>query len=160
MENGQILDHHLSSSSSWNSQTHGPQRARLNQRADPELGLAGGWRADTGSSATGETWIQVDFAQWTNLTGVITQGREDKSEWVTQFKVSYFQNDWLFVSTPGDGQPQEFFGNYDTYHPVTNLFLHQVVAKSVRVHPITWYRRPSMRFELLGCTDGDLILNG
>ncbi|XP_022106177.1 uncharacterized protein LOC110987618 [Acanthaster planci] len=99
LENGEISNHQISSSGSWDSRTHGPQRARLNQRGDPELGLAGGWLAHT-DNVHAEVWLEVDFTRWTHVTGVITQGRQDKSQWVIVFKVSFLQNrSWLFVKT-------------------------------------------------------------
>ena len=34
-------------------------------------------------------WIQVDLLQETQVAGVLTQGRHDKQQWVTAFKVMY-----------------------------------------------------------------------
>ena len=35
-------------------------------------------------------WIQVDLRSPKYVTGVITQGRADLDEWITSYKIAYF----------------------------------------------------------------------
>ena len=49
-------------------------------------GKVGAW--STKSKQQGQ-WIQVDLGDITKVTKIGTQGRQDKYQWVTEYKVSY-----------------------------------------------------------------------
>ena len=83
MENDQIPDSGLKSSSDYN-QYFGAQRSRLNEQR--EGSYYGGWaskHADVGQ------WLQIDMGKTTKITRIATQGRSDANWWVTKYKLSY-----------------------------------------------------------------------
>ncbi|KAJ8026607.1 Venom prothrombin activator oscutarin-C non-catalytic subunit [Holothuria leucospilota] len=51
----------------------------------------------------------------------------------------------LFVELEGNVEPR--CGKLVTLNPV-------IYADSLRLVPLTWYRSPGLRFEILGCKDG------
>ncbi|GFN76303.1 lactadherin [Plakobranchus ocellatus] len=56
-----------------------------------------GWCAKYKSASE---WLQVDLGVAARVTGVMTQGRGDGSEWVSRFKVSYSMDayHWSYVT--------------------------------------------------------------
>ena len=42
-------------------------------------------------------WFQVDFGNWTQVTGISTQGRLGYAEWVKTYRVSYSYNGLLYA---------------------------------------------------------------
>ena len=85
MEGGAIKDYQISVSSVHQVLSHGPNNARLNKTRDSS-GI-GAWCT---LSATGANdWIQVNFKNYTSVSGVVTQGRSDSPQWVTRFRMNY-----------------------------------------------------------------------
>ena len=93
MEDGSILDNQITASSEWD-QYHGPSNARLNRPVTPPT--TGAWSAKTNDL---NQWIQVDLGGFKQVLGVVTQGRNGHSQWVTRFNVQYSQNGqiWNYI---------------------------------------------------------------
>ena len=86
MEDGRIPDSSITASSEWDHY-HGPRYARLNhQQANP---IKGAWSAKYMNL---NQWIQADLGGWKLVSGVVTQGRNAHSQWVTKFTVQYSDN--------------------------------------------------------------------
>ena len=84
MEKGQIPDGNITASSE-RFYTHHAFQGRLNFKKD--RGKRGAWTAREGND---EQWLEVDLgSQFTRVTGVATQGREDSDKWVTKYKLQY-----------------------------------------------------------------------
>ena len=85
MENGEILDKKITSSSQVDM-IHAAIQGRLHFQATP--GKAGSWSAGSEDSIP---WLQVDLdIQNTRVTGVATQGRNGPfAQWVTEYKLQY-----------------------------------------------------------------------
>ena len=84
MENGKISNGDITASSEVINEHHAYQ-GRLNFKKDK--GKKGAW---TARERNGEQWLQVDLgSQFTRITGVATQGREDSAKWVTKYKLQY-----------------------------------------------------------------------
>lgn len=71
------------------------ERWRLNAIAKPGVtsgeGWAGAWCGET-KDKDGD-YVGVKFASATEVSGVITQGREDYPQWVSKFKIGYTETD-------------------------------------------------------------------
>ncbi|XP_038060996.1 uncharacterized protein LOC119731795 [Patiria miniata] len=143
MEDGRIPDESITASSFWDNRAdHAPPRARLNTK-----GYAGAWVEDSGDLSP---WIQVDFNGIVTITGLITQGREDNDQWVTEYQVTY-SNDaqsWHHVT---DATPIKFPGNSDRNTLVAARFPFALRTRILRIHPTAWVLHRSMRFEVIGC---------
>ncbi|XP_038060479.1 lactadherin-like [Patiria miniata] len=141
MEDGRIPDERITASSFWaNRADHAPTRARLNTQ-----GYAAAWCNDD-STDNISPWIQVDFNGTVTITGLITQGRGDNDQRVTEYQVTY-SNDrqsWDHVSD-ADGTPMKFPGNNDMNTLVTTRFPFALRTRFLRIHPIAWNEHCSMR---------------
>ena len=89
MESGQILDSQISASSEYDS-WHSAQNGRLNFE-DPDKPDAWAPKSSSGS------WLQVDFKIQAIITEVLTQGRKDDPQWVTEYTLSYTNNSNEFI---------------------------------------------------------------
>ncbi len=84
MENGTISDAQITGSSQWDA-NHAAIQGRLNFKAIP-------WSAGCWSAGSNDLhpWLQVDMgSQYTKVTRVATQGRNDYDQWVTKYKLQY-----------------------------------------------------------------------
>ncbi|XP_038060383.1 lactadherin-like isoform X1 [Patiria miniata] len=149
MEDGRIPDASITASSMWNNQAnHGPTRARLNH----ETASAAAWCIAVPNET--DPWIQVDFSCSVIITGVITQGRGDRSydQWVTEFKVAYSDDgqEWTDVTNDGSCTPTKFPGNSDKNTQVTTTFPKAFKARFLRILPTQYELACCMRFEVLG----------
>ena len=90
IEDGRITDSQITASSMWNSNLR-PSYGRLNRPT-------GSWGSQTTDS---NQWIQVDFRTITQVSGVMTQGRNEDPQWVKEFKVQYSLDgvNWQYVKT-------------------------------------------------------------
>ena len=84
MENGAILDRQITASSQWGDD-HAPFQGRLHFQATANK--VGSWSA---ASNDPSQWLQVDLgSQYTKVTRVATQGRDDAPQWVTKYKLQF-----------------------------------------------------------------------
>lgn len=52
---------------------------------------------------------------------------------------------------------QVFSGNQDAYEVKTNTLFPPVIGRFIRLHPIDWYNKATVRMELYGCElDGEM----
>ena len=100
MENGEILDKKITSSSQVDM-IHAAIQGRLHFQATP--GKAGSWSAGSEDSIP---WFQVDLdIQNTRVTGVATQGRNGPfAQWVTEYKLQYSNDEVSFKYYRETGQ--------------------------------------------------------
>jgi len=84
MENGAILDGQITASSQWDD-NYAPFQGRLHFQATANK--VGSWSA---ASNDPSQWLQVDLgSQYTKVTRVATQGRDDAPQWVTKYKLQF-----------------------------------------------------------------------
>ena len=70
-----------------------------------------------------------------SISGVVVQGRQERDQWVTSFKVGVSADlkDWNFVE---DGRI--FEGNNDNATKVVHVFDRPVEARYIRLFPESW----------------------
>ena len=84
IENGAILDRQITASSQWGDD-HASFQGRLHFQATANK--VGSWSA---ASNDPSQWLQVDLgSQYTKVTRVATQGRDDAPQWVTKYKLQF-----------------------------------------------------------------------
>ena len=83
IEDGRIQESAMTASSIANN-SHATDRARLNLVA--ASGKAGAWCAKVNNV---NQWLQIDLGTLTTVTKVATQGRQDNSNWITSYSLSY-----------------------------------------------------------------------
>ena len=84
VESGAISDGQINASSQYDG-NHAASQGRLYFKAVP--GRYGSWSAKDNDVSQ---WLQVDLGNpHTNVTAVATQGRNERPQWVTKYKVQY-----------------------------------------------------------------------
>ena len=83
MKNGRIPSRAITASSKWD-RYHGPDRARL--QISRRGRYIGSWSAKHNNF---QQWLKVDFTSPVKVLAVATQGRQDASQWVTRYYLSY-----------------------------------------------------------------------
>ncbi|XP_063951687.1 retinoschisin-like [Lytechinus pictus] len=98
-------------------------------------------------------WIQVDLLTTYLVVGVATQGRDDKSQWVTSFEISCSLDGVSFDTVPDLDTTcniKVFTGNSDRRTVVNNTLPAPQGCRYVRILPQTWHRHISLRMEIYG----------
>ncbi|XP_069674564.1 lactadherin-like isoform X2 [Periplaneta americana] len=151
---GSVHDWQLSASSSFPADKDPECHVRYARLHQPR------GRAWCAKHKSPNEWILVDLGVAAQITGVMTQGRGDRDEWVTDFTLSYSQDAfrWEFVNDPY-GNRKVFVGNSDA-HSLRHSYLDQpVTARFVRLHILHWYRHPSLRLEIIGCQECNQLIS-
>ena len=89
MQTGLILDSSITASSSLSS-SKGPEAGRLHRIGDTD---AKAWKAKFEDAYQ---WLQVDFGNWTRVTGVAVQSREYLKQWVASYSLTTSSTGELF----------------------------------------------------------------
>ena len=108
MEKGQIPDGNITASSE-RFYTHHAFQGRLNFKVDEAKVKRGAW---TACKTDGYQWLQVDLgSQFTRVTGVATQGREDRDRWVTKYKLQYSNetNQFQYYKEKGQNMVRQYY---------------------------------------------------
>ncbi|CAH2220387.1 coagulation factor V [Pelobates cultripes] len=146
MESRAIQDHQITAQhyiDYWE-----PKLARLNNG-----GAYNAWSANM--NRTSLPWIQIDFQKQLLITGIMTQGA---SKYFTQyytreFVVMYSKDRKKWIGFKGNSTAkQKFFeGNTDSSSIKENSFDPPIAARFIRIYPIKFNNRPTLRLEFLGC---------
>ncbi|XP_021087304.1 lactadherin isoform X2 [Mesocricetus auratus] len=150
LKNNSIPDNQMTASSSyktWNLRAFGwyPHYARLDMQ-----GKINAW---TAQSNTNREWLQVDLGTQRQVTGIITQGARDfgQIQYVASYKVAHSNDGVHWTMYEEQGTDKVFRGNSDNNSHKKNVFEAPFMARYVRVLPVSWHRRITLRLELLGC---------
>nr|CAI9696571.1 unnamed protein product [Rangifer tarandus platyrhynchus] len=124
-----------------------PYYARLDNQ-----GKFNAWTAQTNSASE---WLQIDLGSQKRVTGIITQGARDFGhiQYVAAYKVAYGDDGvtWTEYKDPGARESKIFPGNMDNNSHKKNMFEMPFQARFVRIQPVAWHNRITLRVELLGC---------
>ena len=149
LQNGRLRNTQMTASSQWNKY-HAPFLGRLHR---PRHGkYVGAWCARSNNRYQ---YLQVDFKRPVKIIKVSTQGRQDVSQWVTQYYIKHSVNAINFVEYKERNSRKYLTGNRDRNTVVINPFNPAIRARYIRVCPWGWYRHISMRVELYGCFTGE-----
>ncbi|XP_053385192.1 uncharacterized protein LOC123535922 isoform X1 [Mercenaria mercenaria] len=153
---GIVLDNMMSASSSLDSLLTGPGRARVNDTANAFSGLSGGWVAGTADT---NQYIEVDMSLPYKFTKVHIQGREDADEWVTSFKILYYNDSTAAWDEYTHTNGQNVFVGVADRNTITQLDLDPaVLSTKIRINPQTWAGgNISLRLELSGCEQAEQL---
>ncbi|MEJ1274413.1 hypothetical protein NN561_005297 [Cricetulus griseus] len=151
MESHRIEDNQIRASSMLRHGL-GAQRGRLNMQAgaNEDDYYDGAWCAEDDSQTQ---WIEVDTRRTTRFTGIITQGRDSSihDDFVTTFFVGFSNDSQTWVMYTNGYEEMTFHGNVDKDTPVLSELPDPVVARFIRIYPLTWNGSLCMRLEVLGC---------
>lgn len=150
LKNNTIPDSQITASSSykmWNLRAFGwyPHLGRLDNQ-----GKINAWTAQSNSA---KEWLQVDLGTQKQVTGIITQGARDFGhiQYVASYKVAHSDDGVQWTVYEEQGTSKVFQGNLDNNSHKKNVFEKPFMARYVRVLPLSWHNRITLRLELLGC---------
>ncbi|CAG5865793.1 unnamed protein product [Menidia menidia] len=146
LESGGVADTQLSASSAWDwGGAWGAAGARLKQAGRP-------WAA---SQSDLHQWLQVDLKKEKRITGIITTGSTlwDYQYYVSAYRVLHSTDGrrWHVYREANSTQDKVFQGNTNYLDEVRNNFIPPIEARLVRINPLSWHQRMSLKLELLGC---------
>ncbi|KAK1903336.1 Coagulation factor V [Dissostichus eleginoides] len=123
-----------------------PNLARLNN----------GGKYNAWSTEQNKSWIQVrDFQRPVVISQVATQGAKQmlQHQFVTKYSISYStdRKKWIFYKGDSRDLRKVFPGNEEAYVTKGNTFFPPVIGRFIRLHPINWYNKATVRMEFYGC---------
>ncbi|KAM6978393.1 LOW QUALITY PROTEIN: coagulation factor V [Tautogolabrus adspersus] len=143
MESGSVKDDQITATNTrgyWE-----PNLARLNNH-----GQYNAW-----STEQNHSWIQVDFQRPVVISQVATQGAKQlfHSQYVVRYYVSYStdRRNWIFYKGNSKDLRKSFTGNQEAYEVSKNIFFPPVIGRFIRLHPVDWYGKATLRMEFYGC---------
>ncbi|ELT97066.1 hypothetical protein CAPTEDRAFT_87657, partial [Capitella teleta] len=99
-------------------------------------------------------WVEVDLLENKRIRGVITWPRGDvgPEQYVKTFNIQYrAEGEVGFEYYMESGNIVTFVGNENVEDIVLNGFPKKIIARHVRLNVLTYFNRPTMRLEILGC---------
>ncbi|XP_030137062.1 lactadherin isoform X3 [Taeniopygia guttata] len=121
------------------------------------LDMTGKTNAWTALNNDQSEWLQIDLRDQKKVTGIITQGARDFGhiQYVAAYKVAYSDNgtSWTLYRDAQTNSTKIFHGNNDNYSHKKNVFDVPFYARYVRILPVAWNNRITLRVELLGCDE-------
>ncbi|XP_052814866.1 EGF-like repeat and discoidin I-like domain-containing protein 3 isoform X2 [Mya arenaria] len=136
-----------------------PNNSRLNIQEEGDL-HAGAWCANASDQSP---YIQIKLNTPSFVRGVATQGRNfyDPAQYVTEYQVSFSEDCEDFQDVMNEtNQPMIFEGNTDKDTVVIHMFEHWVKTRCVRISPKSHVRHISLRFDVIGCPDWNVMFIG
>lgn len=93
-----------------------------------------------------QQWVQVSSMNPEYWVGVMTQGRSNADQWITEYMVSYTNDgrSWTFAD-----KGRLFQANTDRNTWIRNNFDAPVFARAIRIHPTKWVNHISFRFDVI-----------
>nr|XP_015815793.2 discoidin domain-containing receptor 2 isoform X1 [Nothobranchius furzeri]XP_015815794.2 discoidin domain-containing receptor 2 isoform X1 [Nothobranchius furzeri]XP_054586346.1 discoidin domain-containing receptor 2 isoform X1 [Nothobranchius furzeri] len=157
MEDGRIKDEDITASSQWYDTT-GPQYARLHcDNGD------GAWCPKGPLEPSDSQYLQIDLKKLTFLTLIGTQGRYAGNlgkEFAQEYRLNYSRDGQLWKSWKNRQGQGVLFGNKNTYAVSSNDLKPPIIARFVRVIPVTKLSSTvCMRLELYGCPWDDGLIS-
>ncbi|XP_074090220.1 lactadherin isoform X2 [Macrotis lagotis] len=132
------------SSWSWH-----PYYARLDKQ-----GKSNAWTAQNRENTE---WLQIDLGIPKRVTGIITQGARDfgNIQYVSAYKVAFSDDgkSWTVYRDSRTSNHKIFRGNSDNNSHHKNIFETPFYSRFVRILPVAWHGRITLRVELLGCDE-------
>ncbi|CAH0407172.1 unnamed protein product [Chilo suppressalis] len=118
----------------------------------PENAKLYGLNAWTASENDFDQQLVIDLGSVKNITRISTQGRAHSQEFVQEYHISYGSNglDYVQYKAAG-GEIKMFEGNQDGNTVHKNEFEVPIIAQYIRVNPMRWRDKISMRVEVYGC---------
>ncbi|XP_076812150.1 retinoschisin-like [Clavelina lepadiformis] len=145
VKSGKVQDEDMTASSIFSS-SYAAHQGRLDN-----TGTSCWFPLHSKSQTPGE-WIQVDLKKPTVVTGVVTQGRNERPHRVTSFKISYGNStDQLQVIQNDEGSDHIFTGNTDSNTHLQNMFPNPIKARYFRLIVVTFQDYIALRLDYLTC---------
>ena len=91
-----------------------------------------------------DQFVQFSSLNPVKFTGVTTQGRGDFDQWVKEYLVAYSLDDKTWKAVDNG---TIFTANSDRDSKIPHVFTTPVMARTLRIKPVSWHNHISMRIE-------------
>ncbi|XP_005798560.1 discoidin, CUB and LCCL domain-containing protein 1-like isoform X1 [Xiphophorus maculatus] len=137
----------LNASSFWdkNSQEHTVFSASRNTESSHDFLL---WTADHGDP---NPWVEIELSERSTVTGLVTTGSSVSYMESYSLQFSKDRKSWKTYKDAMSKEKKVFQAYTDGHLRVLNSLFPAVVARFVRLQPLSWHTRASARVQLLGC---------
>ena len=154
MESGEISDHQISASSSYNENNVGPHSGRIRTEH-----RGGAWCPQPVITSQVHEYLQIDLGRVTVITGAETQGRFGNGrgvEWAEKYALQYWrpcaEGDTGWRTYRNASGHTVLDGNVNSYMSHKTALNPPLIASKVRVVPKSDHPRTvCLRAELHGC---------
>ncbi|WKY15530.1 hypothetical protein Q1695_000762 [Nippostrongylus brasiliensis] len=157
MESGAIGDNQITSSSSFDQQSVGPQNARIRT----EL-ASGAWCPKPQIHSNSYEFLQISLEKIYVVTAIETQGRYGNGtgrEYVSEYMIDYLRPGSKWIRYRNRTGHTLMTGNYDTTTAVKRALDPPLFASKLRIVPHSRQTRTiCLRVELYGCVHDDGLL--
>ncbi|CAJ1061590.1 discoidin%2C CUB and LCCL domain-containing protein 1 isoform X2 [Xyrichtys novacula] len=112
------------------------------------------WTADSNDP---EPWVELELSDRSNITGIITTG--SNKYYIESFIVLFSKDrkNWKLYKGTLSKERKVFQAYTDGHLRVLNSLIPPVVARFVRLQPLSWHGRASAQVQVLGCPVSRLI---
>ncbi|CAI5454597.1 unnamed protein product [Caenorhabditis angaria] len=156
MENGLISDSQITSSSTFDKQSVGPQNARLHTEF-----ASGAWCPKSQINSKSYEYLQINLNQTHLITAVETQGRYGNGtgrEFASEYMIDYMRTGSQWIRYRNRTGHVMMSGNFDTTTPVIREFDPPIIAQKIRIIPTSKATRTvCLRAEVHGCKHQGVI---
>ncbi|XP_020021063.1 lactadherin isoform X2 [Castor canadensis] len=119
------------------------------------LDRQGTFNAWTAQSNNASEWLQIDLGSKKQVTGIVTQGAREFGhvQYIAAYKMAYSPDGvhWTEYKENGASESKVFRGNSDNNSHKENILETPIFTRFVRILPVAWHNRITLRMELLGC---------
>ncbi|XP_007559635.2 discoidin, CUB and LCCL domain-containing protein 1 isoform X1 [Poecilia formosa] len=144
----------LNASSFWdkNSREHTAFSASRNTESSHDFLL---WTADHRDP---NPWVEIELAERSTVTGLVTTGSSVSYMESYSLQFSKDRKSWKTYKDATSKEKKVFQAYTDGHLTVLNSLIPAVVARFVRLQPLSWHDRASARVQLLGCPAAKVTL--
>ncbi|CAB3983234.1 EGF-like repeat and discoidin I-like domain-containing 3 [Paramuricea clavata] len=142
MESRKIADSRITASSQY-SASYRASYARLNSNTY--------WLSKPNNR---NQWLKIDFKYRATITDILSQGRGSSNQYVRTYTLSYSDDGINFKSYQRSGKKRVLKANVNDKCIAKTTLEPVIVARFIRIHPVTWKGHISMRVEFIGCFEG------
>uniref|UniRef100_A0AAX7VK75 Uncharacterized protein n=1 Tax=Astatotilapia calliptera TaxID=8154 RepID=A0AAX7VK75_ASTCA len=106
------------------------------------------WTADSSDQSP---WVEMELSDRSNITGIVTAGSD---EYYMESYILSFSKDrknWKLYKDAASKERKVFPAYADGHLRVLNSLFPPVVARFVRLQPLSWHGRASAQIQVLGC---------
>ncbi|XP_067094777.1 discoidin, CUB and LCCL domain-containing protein 1 isoform X2 [Osmerus mordax] len=138
----------FNASSFWETVDGLGQRVIWSPRNMDSAGRFLPWAADSNDP---EPWLELELAEKSTVTGIITSGLPDSYIESYTLHFSKDRKTWKVYKAAQSREKKVFEAHADGHLSVLNSLFPPVVARYLRLQPSSWHGRASTHIQVLGC---------
>ena len=112
------------------------------------------WYFNPITASSGNVYLQADFSGTYHIREIFIQSQPSSKNWTTKYRLSYYSDkDKKFIDIDND-----FVGNCND--KFTKKHTLNIITNRIRLYPISWINKPSLKVGFTGDKKADLSVGG